>query len=127
MASELPETMIIRHDLETVLLHVPKCAGKLLRMVLLGGVPPDAFTALWNYDWCQRLRRYVNHAHLPMQDRRMFDEFQYLKRYRVVACVRNPYRRLSSAVIEYYLQKSKRQERRVLASSRAIKRVRVAF
>ena len=49
--------MIIRHDLETVLVHVPKCAGKLLRMVFLRGVPPDAFTALWDYGWCPRLRR----------------------------------------------------------------------
>ena len=107
--------MIIRHDLETVLLHVPKCAGKLLRMVFLRGVPPDAFTALWDYGWCPRLRRYVDHAHLPMQDLRMFEEFDYLERYRVVACVRDPYRRLPSAVNEYYRQKSKRLERRVLA------------
>ena len=49
-----------------------------------------------------------------MQDLRMFEEFDYLERY--VACVRNLYRRLHSAVNEYYRQKSKQLEQRVTAS-----------
>ena len=44
----------------------------------------------------------------------MFEEFVYLERY--VACVRNLYRRLPSAVNEYYRQKSKQLEQRVTAS-----------
>jgi len=38
--------MIVRQDLKTIPLQLPKCAGKLLRMVFLRGVPPEQFTAL---------------------------------------------------------------------------------
>jgi len=107
--------MIIRHDLETVLLHVPKCAGKLLRSVFLRGAAADDVIRFWEYGWCPRLRRYVDYAHLPLSDLRVFEEFAYLDRYRVLACIRDPYRRLPSAVNEYYRQKSKRHEQRVIA------------
>ena len=107
--------MIIRHDLETVLLHVPKCAGKVLRSVFLKGAAADDVISFWEYGWCPRLRRYVDYAHLPLSDLRVFEEFAYLDRYRVLACIRDPYRRLPSAVNEYYRQKSKRHEHRVMA------------
>ena len=107
--------MIIRHDLELVFLHVPKCAGTRLRSLFrIGAETGGAIEELWNYSHSPVLNRYVDQAHQPLSDLCTTSSFRYLKRYRVVACLRNPYKRLPSAANEYYRQKSKRHERRVI-------------
>lgn len=106
--------MIIRHDLRLVFLHVPKCAGKQLRQLFALGASSGALEQLWNYGHSAALNRYVDYAHLPLSDLCTLPSFDYLKRYRVVACVRDPYKRLPSAANEYFRQKSKRHERRVI-------------
>ena len=103
--------MIIRHDLELVFLHVPKCAGKQLRWIFKQGAKSNAVEELWNYEYSTILNRYVDLAHLPMSDLRTYEQFKYLNRYKVIACIRNPYMRLPSAVNEYYRQKSKQHEK----------------
>ena len=106
--------MIIRHDLKLVFLHVPKCAGKQLRKLFLLGSTPESMQQLWNYGHSAELDRYVDFAHLPLSDLCTTKHFQYLNRYRVIACIRDPYKRLPSAANEFYRQKSKRHERRVI-------------
>ena len=41
--------MIIRHDLNLVFVHVPKCAGKEIRDVLVTGAAEGAAESLFNY------------------------------------------------------------------------------
>lgn len=106
--------MIIRHDLELVFLHVPKCAGTRLRNLFRLGAAPHAIEELWNFSYNEVLHRYVDLAHLPMSDLYTTNSFKYVERYRVVACIRNPYKRLPSAANEYYRQKSKHHERKVI-------------
>ena len=106
--------MIIRHDLELVFLHVPKCAGKRLRKLFLCGATSSSAEQLWNYGHSAALNRYVDFAHLPLSDLCTTNSFQYLSKYRVVACIRNPYKRLASAANEFYRQRSKRDERCVI-------------
>ena len=106
--------MIIRHDLKLVFLHVPKCAGKLMRKLFLLGSTSESMQQLWNYGHSAELDRYVDFAHLPLSDLCTTKQFQYLSQYRVIACVRDPYKRLPSAAKEFYRQKSKRHERRVI-------------
>jgi len=102
--------MIIRHDLSLVFIHVPKCAGKKLRWIFKQGAKPQDIDELWNYEHNSILDRYVDLAHLPLSDLRTYPQFKYLNQYTVVACIRNPYMRLRSAVNEYYRQKSKQHE-----------------
>ena len=104
--------MIIRHDLQLVFIHVPKCAGKQLRWIFKTTSNKDAVEELWNYEHSATLDRYVDLAHLPLTDLRHYPQFQYLDQYTVVACIRDPYMRLPSAVNEYYRQKTKRFERK---------------
>ena len=106
--------MIIRHDLKLVFLHVPKCAGKELRKLFRLGADEQSIEQLFNYGHSTVLDRYVDYAHMPLSDLCTTSSFQFLQRYRVVACVRNPYKRLPSAANEFYRQKSKRHERRVI-------------
>ena len=105
--------MIIRHDLKLVFVHVPKCAGKTLRKLFRLGAD-DQSVELFNYGHSAALNRYVDFAHMPLADLCTTKHFRYLERYCVVACVRNPYKRLASAANEFYRQKSKRHERRVI-------------
>ena len=105
--------MIIRHDLELVFLHVPKCAGTRLRHLFGLGAAPGALERFWNYGHSEVLERYVDFAHLPMSDLCTMKASRFLERYTVVASIRNPYKRLRSATNEYYRQKSKRHERLV--------------
>jgi hypothetical protein len=104
--------MLIRHDLELVFLHVPKCAGKELRRVLSHGSPEGCLESLFNYSFSAELGRYIDLAHLPLADLRHRPEFAWLSCYTVVACVRNPYSRLRSAASEYYRQLSAATEQR---------------
>lgn len=96
--------MLIRHDLELVFLHVPKCAGKELRRVLGHDSPEGCLESLFNYGYSAELGRYIDLAHLPLADLRHRPEFAWLSCYTVVACVRSPYSRLRSAASEYYRQ-----------------------
>jgi hypothetical protein len=102
--------MLIRHDLKLVFLHVPKCAGKELRRVLSHGSAQGSLESLFNYDFCPVLGRYVDLAHLPLDDLHHRPEFSWLSSYNTVACVRNPYARLRSAASEYHRQRSKADE-----------------
>ena len=102
--------MIIRHDLKLVFLHVPKCAGKELRDVLLAGAPHGACESLFNFAYSNRLHRYVDLAHLPMADLIHWPQFKYLSKYTVVASIRNPEERLTSAANEFYRQRSQEEE-----------------
>ena len=103
--------MIIRHDLKLVFVHVPKCAGKEIRRILKSTSEKQDVEELWNFEYNKVLDRYVDLAHLPMSDLRSYEQFEYLESYKVIACIRNPYLRLRSAVNEYYRQKSQRCEK----------------
>lgn len=98
--------MIIRHDLKLIFLHVPKCAGKQLRDVWLQGADPDTTDDFFNFQYSARLHRYLDLAHLTMDDLVHFDAAQCLASYTVIAAIRHPYLRLRSAVNEYYRQYS---------------------
>ena len=102
--------MIIRHDLKLVFLHVPKCAGKEIRDVLLTGAAEGAGESLFNYSHSTRLRRYVDLAHLPLDDLIHWPEFQWLERYTVIAAIRHPLARLRSAANEFHRQRNKTEE-----------------
>lgn len=102
--------MIIRHDLELVFLHIPKCAGKKLRWIFKNCGKHREVEEYWNYSHSSILNRYVDMAHLPMSDIRHYEAFKSIKKYKVIACIRNPYMRLSSSANEYYRQKSKKKE-----------------
>lgn len=102
--------MIIRHDLELVFLHVPKCAGKQLRELFLLDSEPAAVENLFNYSYSTVLHRYVDLAHLPMADLIHWPQYQWLERYTTVASIRNPYARLLSAANEFFRQRSPTDE-----------------
>lgn len=102
--------MLIRHDLQLVFLHVPKCAGKELRELLSHGAPEGCIQSLFNFAFSAELNRYVDLAHQPLADMRHRPEFNYLAHYTTVACVRSPYERLPSAANEFYRQRSRNDE-----------------
>ena len=102
--------MIIRHDLELVFLHVPKCAGKELREILLLEAPAQSSEELFNFSYSPILHRHVDLAHLPMADLIHWPAYQWLERYTVIAAVRDPYERLGSAANEYFRQRSRADE-----------------
>jgi len=102
--------MIIRHDLELVFLHVPKCAGKELREILLIGATAETCEELFNFAYSPILHRHVDLAHLPMADLVHWPAHQWLARYTVIAAVRDPYERLGSAANEYFRQRSPEDE-----------------
>ena len=64
--------MIIRHDLQMVFVHVPKCAGKEIRRVLKEGVAKKDLVELWDYEYNEKLCRYVDRAHLVTTDMRHY-------------------------------------------------------
>ncbi len=102
--------MIIRHDLELVFLHVPKCAGKEIRDLLLIGASADTSEELFNFAYSPILHRHVDLAHLPMADLVHWPHYRWLECYTVIAAVRNPYERLNSAANEYFRQRSREDE-----------------
>jgi hypothetical protein len=102
--------MIIRHDLQLVFLHVPKCAGKELRDVIQAGAPKGACESLFDFAYAPRLHRYVDLAHLPMADLIHWPQFAYLERYMVVASIRHPEERLCSAANEFHRQRCPQEE-----------------
>lgn len=103
--------MIIRHDLNLVFIHIPKCAGKKLRSIFKMECKNQTdLEELWNYKYDRITERYVDEAHLTLSDIKTRKIFKYLKKYRVIACTRNPYLRLRSAANEYYRQYSKETE-----------------
>lgn len=104
-------TMIIRHDLRLVFLHIPKCAGKELRAVFSAGSQPEDMESYFNFAYSQKLKRHVDLAHLPIDDLIHFPAYHSLRNYTVIAAVRNPYQRLRSAIKEYCRQYSKEDER----------------
>jgi hypothetical protein len=105
--------MIIRHDLQLLFLHVPKCAGKEVRQLFERNAAPGQCESLFNYRYCPVLQRQVDMAHQPLADLAHQPEFDLLERYRSVACIRSPYERLISAISEYHRQHSKAMEQRV--------------
>ena len=102
--------MIIRHDLQLIFLHVPKCAGKELREILLIGASDENSEELFNFAYSSVLHRHVDLAHLPMADLVHWPAYSWLDRYTVIAAVRNPYERLASAANEYFRQRSRGDE-----------------
>ena len=76
--------MIIRHDLNLVFVHVPKCAGKEIRDVLVTGAAEGAAESLFNI--IARACGIAGFAHLPM----ICTTAQWLQRYTVVAAIRHP-------------------------------------
>jgi hypothetical protein len=106
--------MIIRHDLQLVFLHVPKCAGKELRELLMLDAEPGAVESLFNYSYSPTLHRHVDLAHLPMSDLIHWPQYRWIDCYTTVAAVRNPYARLLSAANEYFRQRSATDEALVI-------------
>lgn len=102
--------MLIRHDLQLVFLHIPKCAGKELRQVLSQDCPEGCLESLFDFEFCPELHRYVDLAHLPVCDLRHRREFRFLEHYTSIGCVRSPYARLRSAATEFYRQRSRKDE-----------------
>lgn len=102
--------MIIRHDLQLVFLHVPKCAGKELRAIIKHGANGRNCIEYFNFDYSETLHRHLDLAHLTMEELAHFPAFQWLHRYTVVAAIRDPYARLRSAINEYYRQFSSEDE-----------------
>ena len=102
--------MIIDHDLQLVLLHVPKCAGTSLRQAFLEDGSKRAMESLFDFEFDPVLKRQVDRAHQPLMDLRHRAEWQFLQRYRVVAAIRHPYQRLASACREFLKQKSRSTE-----------------
>jgi len=109
--------MILRHDLELVFLHIPKCAGQSLRRWFKLGSNDSNCSELWNYAYSRKLHRYVDLAHLPADDLVHFKNYRQLRRYTTVAVCRHPYLRLASAIKEFHRQRSKEDEQRVKAGA----------
>ena len=106
--------MIIRHDLELVFIHVPKCGGKEVRNVLKTGIKSSSdCKELFNFEYDKKTRRYVDLAHLAAYNASLRKEYRYIRKYRTLCCTRNPYARYISAVNEYYRQESKSSEKLV--------------
>jgi len=102
--------MLICHSWRLVFLHVPKCAGTVIRKMLHKHAPIGSATSLFDFEYCHILRRHVDLAHLPLMDMKHYSEWKFLKNYFSVASIRHPYARLLSACREYYRQKSRETE-----------------
>ena len=102
--------MIVDHDLQLVLLHVPKCAGTALRRAFLEDGAERQVENLFDFSYDPVLKRQVDRAHRPLMDLRHTRLWRWLRRYRVIACVRHPYDRLASACREHLRQKSRATE-----------------
>ena len=102
--------MIVDHDLQLVLLHVPKCAGTTLRRAFLDDGAGRRVEDLFDFSYDPVLKRQVDRAHRPLMDLRHTSLWRWLRRYRVIACVRHPYDRLASACREHLRQKSRESE-----------------
>ena len=101
--------MIIDHDLRLVLLHVPKCAGTALRRAFMEDNSRDV-VSLFDFQFSTVLQRQVDLAHMPLMDLRHFQEWKFLGRYRVIACIRHPYQRLASACREFLRQQNRNSQ-----------------
>jgi hypothetical protein len=101
--------VIIDHDLRLVLLHVPKCAGTALRRAFMEDNSRDV-VSLFDFQYSTVLQRQVDLAHMPLMDLRHFQEWKFLNRYRVIACIRHPYQRLASACREFLRQKNRESQ-----------------
>ncbi len=102
--------MIIDHGLQLVLLHVPKCAGTALRRAFLEDGVSRSMDNHFDFEFDPVIKRQVDRAHQPLMDMRHRPEWQWLRRYRVVAATRHPYQRLASACREFLKQKSRASE-----------------
>ena len=102
--------MIVDHDLELVLLHIPKCAGTALRRAFLEDGVDRRMESLFDFSYDPVLKRQVDLAHRPLMDLRHTRLWRWLRRYQVIACIRHPYDRLASACREHLRQKSRATE-----------------
>ena len=107
--------MIIDHDLRLVLLHVPKCAGTALRRAFMEDNSRDV-VSLFDFQFSTVLQRQVDLAHMPLMDLRHFQEWKFLGRYRVIACIRHPYKRLASACREFLRQQNRNSQIQMTSS-----------
>jgi hypothetical protein len=107
--------VIVDHGLELVLLHVPKCAGTALRKAVLDDANACGREVVSCFDFAYDpvLQRQVDLAHRPLMDLRHAPEWCWLQRYRVIACIRHPYKRLAAACREFLRQKSRTTEMQV--------------
>lgn len=102
--------MLICHSWRFVFLHVPKCAGTVIRNTIYKEAPIGSATSLFDFQYSHKLRRHVDLAHLPLMDMRHYSEWRFLENYFSIATIRHPYARLLSACREYYRQKSRETE-----------------
>ena len=102
--------MIVDHDLQLVVLHIPKCAGTALRRAFLEDGADRRVESWFDFSYDPVLKRQVDLAHRPLMDLRHTRLWRWLRRYQVIACVRHPYDRLASACREHLRQKSRATE-----------------
>jgi hypothetical protein len=102
--------VIVDHDLKLVVLHIPKCAGTALRRAFLEDGAERRIESWFDFGYDPVLKRQVDLAHRPLMDLRHTQLWRWLRRYRVMACIRHPYDRLASACREHLRQKSRASE-----------------
>lgn len=93
--------MIISHQDRFVFIHNPKCAGSSFRHQI-AHLHDDA-TTFWDIHFNHHLGLHLDHAHLRVWELRAFhgDLLERLRGYRSVVFVRNPIRRLASAIVHH--------------------------
>ncbi|MEG3755098.1 sulfotransferase family 2 domain-containing protein [Psychromonas arctica] len=104
--------MIINHDKKVVFIHIPKCAGKAVRHILCEA---DMYGKFWHWNYSEKTNSWNDLAHLPLHLLYHYDEWSFLREYKVIAAIRNPLDRFISAVEEH-----KRQHDRKITMSKII-------
>lgn len=91
--------MIINRDKGFAFIHVPKAAGTSIRNSLMES--SDGYISMWGPQYSHKLQRYVDTAHITVEDRHAFKELWGLDELLTFAIIREPVSRFLSG-LRYY-------------------------
>lgn len=105
--------MIINHEKKIVFIHIPKCAGKVIREILSDG---DSYGKFWDWEYSDKTNSWHDLAHIPLHNLYHYDEWKWLHIYKVIAVIRDPLDRFLSSYKEH-----KKQHKRNISITKILK------
>ncbi|GBR12063.1 sulfotransferase family 2 domain-containing protein [Acetobacter oeni] len=103
--------MIILEEDRTIILHTPKCAGKVLREAFFDIASKHPF---WNWNYLRSTGEWTDRAHMPLSVMRQTPEWENIRTYTLIAVVREPGTRFASSLSEHMRQHRKKDAMAVL-------------
>ena len=93
--------MIVLQEENVIIIHTPKCAGKVLRQAFMPDNPEGQY---WHWKYISEISSWADCAHLPLSILKQLPEWEKIKTFTVIAIVRNPYKRFISSCNEHTIQ-----------------------